>query len=406
MTSHNRYEELLSFLKYSNIPVSECNPCDCGCECTHALKPLNGDASFRRYYRLKLDEYKFNELCQKAQVTLAQAKYYGSVIVMDAPPETQKNLEFIKINRLLQTARILVPAILVKDVEHGFMVLEDLGNALFIDKSNNERQLAYYFRAEVEMLKLSCMPFNAEQEQRLQAKIAEAHAANSNDEFIIPVYAPETAAERYELLKQLPPFDAAFINMELGIFTEWLLEKQLKLQLTESEQAMLKRTFEFLTTECLKQPQVPMHRDFHSRNIMAIPENCTTPILMQLAVIDYQDMVIGPLGYDTASLLFDCYVKLDPEIRERLEQYVWQVVTASGVFAGNFEEFQRMVKICALQRHIKVLGIFNRLNLRDGKPGYLKDLPLVLEYVLTNCDAFQEMQEFKQFLLNHVAGKL
>lgn len=406
MTASTRYEALLAFLHSSNIPVSDCDPCDCGCECAHALVPLNGDASFRRYYRLKLDADKFKALCESQKVKPALANYAGSVLVMDAPPETQKNQEFVEINDLLRNAKVLVPTIIVKDVAQGFMMLEDLGNTLFIDMAIDDERLAFYFKAMVELMKISCLPTSQAQAQALTAARAAAHAAHSNDEFIIPNYTPESAEARFTALSHLKPFDRDFIHMELGIFTEWLLDKRLHLQLTDKEQTMLQRTFDFLTQECLKQPQVPMHRDYHCRNLMVTPDGCDSSILARLAVIDYQDMVMGPLGYDVASLVFDCYTRLEDDYRERLEQFGYQVVSASGLFKGSFAEYQRMVLICALQRHIKVLGIFNRLNLRDGKPGYLKDLPLVLQYVLENCDAFPEMQEFKAFLLKHVAGKL
>lgn len=406
MTATSRYQALLAFLHSSNIPVSDCDPCDCGCECAHALVPLNGDASFRRYYRLKLEAESFKALCQEHNVTPALASYSGSVLVMDAPPETQKNHEFVEINSLLRNAKVLVPTIIVKDVEQGFMVLEDLGNTLFVDMAVEDERLAFYFKAMVELMKISCLPTSLKQEQALNTARAAAHAAHSNDEFIIPNYDARTTEARLVAISHLKPFDRDFIHMELGIFTEWLLDKRLHLELSAPEQEMLQRTFDFLTQECLKQPQVPMHRDYHCRNLMVTPDGCDSSILARLAVIDYQDMVMGPLGYDVASLVFDCYTRLEDDYRERIEQFGFQVVSASGLFNGSFDEYKRAVLICALQRHIKVLGIFNRLNLRDGKPGYLKDLPLVLQYVLENCDALPQMQEFKAFLLKHVAGKI
>lgn len=408
MQSATRFSELLNFLKAQNITVSTCEPCDCGCECANALIPLSGDASFRRYYRLKLDESKFLQLCERNQVKPSLNTYAGTVIIMDAPVDTQKNPEFVRINRLLRSARVLVPAIICQDLEHGFMVLEDLGNTLFFDMAVEDERLAFYFKAMVEMMKITCLPQNAAQEQKLNTCRQTAHQQHSNDEFIIPSYPAQQSAERYALIEQLPPFDADFIAMELGIFTEWLLDKRLNLTLSADEQSMLQRTFSFLSTELLKQPQVPMHRDFHCRNLMVTPDGCDSSILARLAVIDYQDMVLGPLGYDAASLLFDCYTKLDPEDRERLMQFGYQVCKASLMFdeSVSFADYQRMIKICALQRHIKVLGIFNRLALRDGKTGYLKDLPLVLEYVLENCEVFPEMSDFKLFLLKHVASTL
>lgn len=413
----SRYEALLQFLKAHAIRVSDCNPCDCGCECEHALVPLNGDASFRRYYRLKMQEANFKQLCEQAQLSPALSNFAGSVIVMDAPPETQKNVEFVRINTLLKSAGLLVPQILCKDIEQGFMVLEDLGDQSFFEVLKNAPILECYYQALRELLKVTCIPCNNELEQQLQARHAQITLPDAAN--LVPLYSQEQNAphQRHELIAQIPPFDADFMRMELGIFTEWLLEKRLNLTLNAEEEHMLQQTFDFLIGECAKQPQVLMHRDFHSRNLMFTTEplcaevgDCASAItsLGRIAIIDYQDMVIGPLCYDLASLLRDCYIKLDDQTLNLMQSYAYNVLLQSGLLSSTttYADFVRMLSICALQRHIKVLGIFNRLNLRDGKPGYLKDLPLVLEYVLHNCGLFPEMSDFKRFLEQKVVGKI
>lgn len=408
MSQTTRYAALLDFLQSNNIPVSQCNPCDCGCECENSLSPLSGDASFRRYYRLKLDQSIFDKLCKSNQVTCNLKNYPGTVIVMDAPVDTQKNPEFVRINKLLHSAKILVPAIICKDIEQGFMVLEDLGNTLFFDMAVEDERLAFYFKAMVEMMKISCLPQNEQMQQRLDNRRQMFHELHSNDEFIIPTYLNQNPQERYQSIAQLPLFDKAFIDMELNIFTEWLLEKRLNLSLSQQEQNMLTNTFAFLSHELTNQPQVPMHRDYHCRNLMVTPDGCDSSILARLAVIDYQDMVLGPVGYDPASLLFDCYTVLDQDHRERLMQFGFQVMKAAGILdeSVEFAVYQRMIKLCALQRHIKVLGIFNRLALRDGKRRYLDDLPLVLNYILENSKDFPEMSDFALFLQQRVACSL
>lgn len=407
----SRYEALLNFLKAHAIRVSDCNPCDCGCECAHALVPLNGDASFRRYYRLKMQEADFKQLLanggegERAHASEAHSspQFTGSVIVMDAPPETQKNIEFVRINQLLRLSGLLVPRILCKDISQGFMVLEDLGDQSFFVELEHAPKLECYYQAMQELLKITCIPLNAAQEQQLQEHHQSIKLQGSAN--FVPSYDAAHAAERYELIGTIPPFDADFMRMELGIFTEWLLDKRLHLSLSEQEEAMLQRTFDFLIGECQKQPQVLMHRDFHSRNLMFTKDAQSAS---HIAVIDYQDMVVGPLCYDLASLLRDCYIKLDQPTLNLMQSYAYTTLLQSGLLppSTTYADLVRMLSICALQRHIKVLGIFNRLNLRDGKPGYLKDLPLVLDYVLQNCDLFPEMAEFKGFLERYVVGQI
>ena len=219
---------------------------------------------------------------------------------------------------------------------------------------------------------------------------------------------------RYELdstelkyLSELPPFDDAFIRMELGIFTEWCLDKALHLTLSTAEQEMLERSFTFLSEQCRSQEQVAMHRDFHSRNLMVLPEDSTDVSNMMLGVLDYQDMVLGPIGYDVASLLYDCYTQLNPEHLEQLLSDCYDNYRLNGLLQNvSLEDFARQVKICAIQRHIKVLGIFNRLHLRDGKAGYLQYLPDVLSYVERNCADIPELQELLAFLQQRVRPAL
>lgn len=406
-----RYHSLLQFLKEQGVPCAACDPCNCGNSCANSLQPLNGDASLRRYYRLRLTYPCLVKLCAQHGVTLRFAKesgpnrYLGTIIVVDAPPTTQKNREFIAINRILSHCGILVPTIICADVTNGFMVLEDLGHTLFSDVCVGSRRLAYYYRALVELTKIGAMPRTAPEQKALldlKAKAPEQQAV------LLHHYALDaTDFAYYE--HEVPCFDAAFIAMEYGIFTEWLLDKTLHLTLTATEEEVLQRTLAFLTQECLSQPQGAMHRDFHCRNLMVTPEKVDNPIQMALAVIDYQDMVKGPIGYDLASLLYDCYSLLPDDERQGLLNFAYESYCAAGRLdpkKDSVATLERMVRICALQRHIKVLGIFNRLNLRDGKPGYLKDLPLTLEYVLQNCDYFPQMADFKALLQRHVVGKI
>lgn len=404
----DRYDELISFLKSNGLHCSTCNPCDCGNDCEGSLAPLNGDASFRKYYRLKQSALSFKALCRKYGVKPATKHYLNSVIVMDAPPETQKNREFLAINALLKDANVLVPTILAADVEKGFMVLEDLGDTAFLEASYWEGQIfRFYYRAAVEAAKINVMPFNEREHELLRLAYEDAKKQGKGAEHVIPLYNFNHAD--YAILNNLPHFDEKFINMELDICREWLFDKALNLTLSESEEEIINKAFAFITKECLAQRQVAMHRDFHSRNIMITPPGCENGLHVQMAVIDYQDMVKGPIGYDAASFLYDCYRRLDDDTRNSIVRYLHEVFTVSGLLDASTvtkEDVLKLIKICAIQRHTKVIGLFNRLHLRDGKKGYLKDLPLVMEYLIENTKDFAELQDYSKFLESKVAPRI
>lgn len=298
------------------------------------LCSLNGDASFRRYFRV------------------------GGYIAVDAPPATQKNAEFVDISRRLREVGLRVPHIFACDLEKGFMLIEDLGSLLFASRALGSELPRFYDKAA--------------------ALLPELVMADN---------------------KGLPPFDRDFILMELHICSEWYLTKKLGLTLTVAEQALLDKSFNRLADLITAQPQAAMHRDFHCRNLMVLPDE-------SLAVIDYQDMVRGPVTYDLASLLFDCYRVLPQDIVDRLTEITWRRFAALGLLSCSsrqnaepltLSKFRTMLKVVSLQRHIKVLGIFCRLSLRDGKDGYLTDLPRVFDYVLSECAALPEFNALGEF---------
>jgi aminoglycoside/choline kinase family phosphotransferase len=202
--------------------------------------------------------------------------------------------------------------------------------------------------------------------------------------------------------QQLAPYDREPLERELNLMPEWLLGKHLRLELTPEERALLTVTFEFLINEALLQPQVFVHRDYHSRNLMLLP-----PSSMDQGgpgVIDFQDALRGPIGYDLVSLLKDCYISWS---RERVERWVKgyrRVLGNLGANVGDSEyQFLRWFDLIGVQRHVKVLGIFCRLWHRDGKIGYLGDLPLTFEYVRDACRRYPELVEFERWLEWRVA---
>lgn len=302
------------------------------------LLSLNGDASFRRYFRV------LNK----------------NLIAVDAPPETQKNKEFIAIDTALSKAGITVPEIISCDLGKGFMLLSDLGDRTFARASCEGDRLSFYKRA------VSLLPSIA------------------------------------SLNLELPKFDKKFIRFELSLFDTWMLEKALNVNLSEQERNDLYDCYEFLSEICLGQEQCAMHRDFHSRNLMV----CKNGDREELAVIDFQDMVRGPVLYDLASLLFDCYVVLDKDLLTELKQYAYDIFKQSGYLKNkSYDDFDYELTLTSLQRHVKVLGIFCRLSIRDGKNAYLKDLPRVISYVLQESGADKRLYKLKSVIEKYVVGK-
>lgn len=280
------------------------------------LHPLAGDASQRRYFRLR---------------TRAQA-----YIAVDSPPASQKNREFLAVRACLEAGGVRVPALLAADLEQGYLVLEDLGDSLLLDRLTDDAADGWYRQALALQQRMADLPADA---------IA------------------------------LPAYDARLLGEELARFSEWFLAALLGLTLSDSERAALAKLDELLVANALAQPRVLVHRDFHSRNLMCMADG-------QLAVIDFQDAVCGPVTYDAVSLLKDCYIRWP---RARVAGWALDyrdALTASGQLpALDDATFLRWFDWMGLQRHLKVLGTFARLALRDGKTDYLQDLPRVLAYV-------------------------
>lgn len=281
------------------------------------LTMVAGDASNRRYFRLTLDS--------------------GTYIVAQAPPATEKNEAFIAVRELLASAAVPVPVLHAVDLQRGFLLLEDLGDKMLLPLLNADTVDAHYLKAFGLLQKMA-------------------------------VALPDA--------RDLSCYDSELLEEELSRFGQWFVERLLEYSPDVAEQAMLRRFFDQLVASALEQPQVLVHRDFHSRNLMLLPNG-------ELAVIDFQDAVLGPVSYDLASLLRDCYIRWSaPQVRAWALAYRDSLVTAGLMEAVDDARFLRWFDWMGLQRHIKVLGTFARLYLRDGKPAYLEDLPLVISYVL------------------------
>jgi N-acetylmuramate 1-kinase len=291
------------------------------------LEPASSDASFRRYFRV-------------------QDKAAGeSRIVMDAPPDKEDCSSFIHVTELLRNAGVNAPAILAQDLTLGFLLLEDLGNQPYLDLLNETTADALYSDAIKTIIKMQSI---------------------GND---------------------LPKYDPQRLQTEMDLFETWYLSRHLDISLDSAQQKSLTATFKLLINTALQQPQVFVHRDYHSRNLMKTENN-------NPGVIDYQDAVIGPITYDLVSLFKDCYIEWP---RARVEGWLRNYLAQANLDV-DFETLLRWFDFMGVQRHLKVLGIFSRLNYRDGKSQYLHDLPLTLKYVTETCQRYQELLPLHELL--------
>ena len=189
----------------------------------------------------------------------------------------------------------------------------------------------------------------------------------------------------------LPPYDAALLDQEMALFRDWLCVQQLGMTLSSAEEQLLADTFALLKANALAQPVVAVHRDYHSRNLMLRADG-------SLGVIDFQDAVAGPATYDLVSLLRDCYVRWPAALVDELAASYWQQARPLGIYLGEWNQFQRDFDFMGMQRHLKAAGIFARLNLRDGKSGYLADIPNTCQYLLEISGRYEECAAFHQWL--------
>jgi hypothetical protein len=299
------------------------------------LTPASADASFRRYFRIE-----------------SQKPNFETLIVMDAPPQHEPLDSFIRVDLLLSTAGLNVPKILEENTVEGFLLLNDLGTKTYLAELNNETADRLYADATHALV---------------QMQLASKPGV-------------------------LPNYDQALLQRELDLFPEWYLKKHLNIELNDLQQAQLKQSFDFIIENNLAQAKVYVHRDYHSRNLMVTEKD-------NPGVIDFQDAVYGPITYDAASLWRDAYIAW-PE--ERVIDWVikfWEAGRKAKLpMPDDFGQFYRDFEWMGLQRHLKVLGIFARLCHRDGKDGYLKDIPLVLEYAIATANRYIELKPLARIL--------
>lgn len=303
--------------------------------------PVSGDASFRRYFRV----YKSGADGSKVPF-----------IVMDSPRELEDCTPFVHIGHHWRQAGIRVPEVFEADPGLGFLLLEDFGDQLMLNRLTPETASQLYKSAMDELL-----------------LIQQTHAH--------PNY-------------PLPTYDAALLNREMALFRDWLLENYLGLELDNIEKSMLDTTFALLRESALAQPKVTVHRDYHSRNLLVLDQDDRP------GVIDFQDAVTGPVTYDLVSLLKDCYIQWPEErVYQWLEDFRKQSAEA-GLHHADSDTFRQWFELMGMQRHLKAAGIFARLAMRDGKPGYIKDIPRTVSYLLAASERQPALRHFQDWLIS------
>ncbi len=297
------------------------------------LAPLAGDAGFRRYYRINTQP---------------------PLLAVDAPPESENSRQFIELAQYLRPRGIGVPAVAAADCEQGFLLIEDFGDHLL--------------------------------QQELQA--SPSAATGLYGEALMQLIALQQSPDHGSLI---PRYDRQALGREMSLFGDWFAGELLSYSLSAEEQELVNSTCRLLEDSALEQPQVLVHRDFHSRNLLLRPDGA-------LGVVDFQDAVWGPITYDLVSLLRDCYLRWPAEqVRQWALGYGNMAADAGLLPKIDQDQYLRWFDWMGLQRHLKVLGIFARLALRDGKTHYLSDLPLVIRYVLEAAAPYPELKAFSQW---------
>jgi len=290
--------------------------------------PASGDASFRRYFRLQSGDQSF--------------------IAMDAPPDREDSVPFVTIAGYLEAMQLNAPRVIEADLDSGFLLLSDLGSRQYLDALND----------------------NAAQAIRLY------------DDAIRALLVMQDRGAAFQ--SHLPPYDDELLRFELSLFHDWLCGTHLGIEFDEESEELWQQCCDLLVANALDQPQVFVHRDYHSRNLMVTEKG-------NPGILDFQDAVEGPLTYDLVSLLKDCYVKWPAD-----HVWSWALDFYNGCDASLREQvdaaqFRHYFELMGVQRHIKAAGIFARLLHRDGKEGYLKDVPRTLSYIVELGPRYEEL---------------
>ena len=295
------------------------------------LTTASADASFRSYYRVSTP--------------------HGKYILMDAPPEHEDCRPFIHVLKLLAGQDIHVPKLYAQDLAAGLLLLEDLGDDLLLGVLDDDNVTSLYGQAIDTLIKIQSTP-------------------------------PSDL---------IPPYDETLLHQEMALFVDWFLGKHLGIELSDTQLTTLNTAFKLLADNALSQPQVLVHRDFHSRNLMQTAAG-------DIGVLDFQDAVTGACTYDLVSLLKDCYIQWpDAVVSSLLEQFRSAYNQQFNQSIGS-QQLSRWFDLMGAQRHLKAIGIFCRLNYRDGKKGYLNDIPRTMNYLRDTAAKYEELHAFGAIL--------
>ncbi len=317
------------------------------------LVSVDGDAGFRRYFRVQIEGQSF--------------------IAVDAPPANEDSELFARVAAFFRAAGVMAPKIYAHNFDAGFMLLEDFGDRVYLPRllelqGDNPGALA-----------------NAEADKLYKSAI---HS-------LIKI---QSSVDK----KRLAPYDREKLHSEMKLFEDWFCQKYLGLYLTDGDRSTIAAAFNFLEDSVVNQPQVAVHRDYHSRNLLLLDPSLH-PAEVGPGIIDFQDAMCGAYTYDLASLLRDCYIGWSAEQVEKWSLYYFDLADKAGLIAGvSVEQFGRDLDLAGLQRNFKVMGIFSRLCIRDNKPQYLADIPLVIQYFLEVACKYEEMAPFLDWFKENV----
>lgn len=300
------------------------------------LTPVSGDASFRRYFRF----------------TSAQQQF----VAVDAPPEKENNTAFVNITHLLESEGLPIPHIYYSSLDFGYFLISDLGDELYLNLLDDKNADSLYNKALNALLVIQQTPSAS-----------------------------------------LPKYNQQLLLTEMELFREWYLAKHLNINLTNSENNVLDQVFNALVDNALEQPQIFVHRDYHSRNLMET--NQPYP-----GIIDYQDAVCGPITYDLVSLLRDCYIEWPiSQVQTWALGYRQRLLKMKLIENVSEEVFIKWFDLMGIQRQLKAIGIFSRLNLRDHKPNYLTDIPRTINYIQSTAPEYTETLPLYELLQDKLA---
>jgi len=307
------------------------------------LSPASSDASFRRYFRVAVDDG-------------------NSYIVMDAPPPREDCRPFVRIARQFRQLGLNVPEIIAQDLPQGFLLLSDLGDRIYLPELSDSSVDQLYAEAV--------------------SSIALLQAAQGDG--------------------GLPPYDRQRLHFEVSLFHEWFLGRYLNIPENRQPRDAIEAVYSAVIDSALEQPQVWVHRDFHSRNLMLTNDGHNP------GVLDFQDAVVGPITYDLVSLFRDCYIGWPAEkVYHWLAQYRLRYLLGGGIADVNDQrEFERWFDLMGMQRHLKCVGIFARLNIRDGKQAYLQHIPRTFQYIVDVLQRYRMFPAFNRFIQDSVLPAL